>query len=171
MGYLKGILDFFEAQRKIFGICPCCGEIFRLSDIKISYRKSFAKDWYEKLRKQEEKLGQDQMVIEQTLKEIRKKEIDKVRKQYLPRMLSQVDPLFTPLGYYPQDVKAVFDPLDFVIFDGMNREGDVKRVVFMDENSNDEQIRQVQSSIETAVQKGRYDFQSVRLTKDGQIKA
>ncbi|MFM1756945.1 MAG: hypothetical protein RL621_1932, partial [Bacteroidota bacterium] len=31
----EDILIFFEYQRQIFGICPCCGDFFRLSDTKI----------------------------------------------------------------------------------------------------------------------------------------
>ena len=31
----QDMLIFFEYQRQIFGICPCCGDFFRLSDTKI----------------------------------------------------------------------------------------------------------------------------------------
>ena len=29
------IVRFFAVQRSIFGLCPCCGELFRLSDSKV----------------------------------------------------------------------------------------------------------------------------------------
>jgi len=35
---------------------------------------------------------------------------------------------FTPVG----NVKAIFDPIDFVIFDGMNRGEKVRGTMFMD---------------------------------------
>jgi len=163
------LINFFEAQRNIFGICPHCQELFRLSDIKISYKAKFGKDWYDKLQEQEEKLQEEQIKIEETLKKIREKTIEKTRRVYLPKMLMQADPVFTPLGYYPQDVKALFDPIDFVIFDGMNRDDKVNRVVFMDEHNTKDEIRRVQHSIEMAIKHGNYSFQSVRLAKTGQI--
>lgn len=166
---LGNIVNFFEIQRSIFGVCPHCQELFRLSDIKISYRKKFSRDWYDKLEKQEEKIDDEHMKLEETLAAIREKAQEQARRRHLPRMLRQADPVFTPLGYYPQDVKAVFDPMDFVIFDGMNRDGRVRRVVFMDEYSADGRTRQIQSSIENAISKERYGFQSIRLTKDGRI--
>ena len=166
---LSSIMGFFETQRNIFGICPHCQTLFRLSDIKISYRQRFAKDWYDRLLKQDEKIQDEQATIRDTLDEIREKTVERTRKRLLPQMLMQADPIFTPLGYYPQDVKAIFDPIDFAIFDGMNKDGNVRRVVLMDEHSKDEQIQRVQSSVETAIQKGRYGFQSVRLTKTGQF--
>ena len=171
MRRLGNIVNFFAIQRNIFGVCPHCQELFRLSDIKISYRKKFARDWYGNLEKQEEKIDDERMNLEETLAAIREKAQELARQRHLPRMLRQVDPVFTPLGYYPQDVKAVFDPMDFVIFDGMNRAGKVKRIVFMDEYNTDERIRRIQSSIENAISKERYGFQSIRLTKDGRIQS
>ena len=168
---LGDIVNFFEIQRNIFGICPHCEELFRLSDIRISYRKKFARDWYDRLEKQEERIDDERMNLEETLKAIREKAKERARQKYLPGMLKQADPVFTPLGYYPQDVKAVFDPMDFVIFDGMNKAGKVRRMVFMDEYSTDARVRRIQSSIEDAISKERYGFQSIRLTKDGQIQS
>jgi len=162
-------MDFFEAQRNLFGICPHCQTLFRLSDVKISYEQRFPKDWYDRLLEQEKKIQDQQTRIEQTLKDIKERTVERTRKLHLPQMLMRADPIFTPLGYYPQDVKAIFDPIDFAIFDGMNKDGNVRRVVLMDEHSRDEQIQRVQSSVETAIRKGRYGFQSVRLTKTGEF--
>jgi predicted Holliday junction resolvase-like endonuclease len=166
---LSSIVRFFETQRNIFGICPHCQTLFRLSELKISYRRRFAKDWYDRLLEQQEKIEDEQATIRDTLDEIREKAVERTRKRLLPQMLMQADPIFTPLGYYPQDVKAIFDPIDFAIFDGMNREEIVRRVVFMDERTTDERIREIQSSMERAIQRGKYGFQSVRLTKTGQF--
>ena len=163
------LAGFFETQRNIFGVCPHCQTLFRLSDIKVSYKRRFSKDWFDKLQDEEDKIEEEQMRLEETLDEIRSRTIERSRRVHLPKMLRQADPVFTPLGYYPQDVKAIFDPLDFVIFDGMNLHQNVKRIVFVDEQTTNREIRRVQSSIERAICKDRYEFQSVRLTKTGQI--
>jgi quinol-cytochrome oxidoreductase complex cytochrome b subunit len=34
--FLKGMTDFFKAARHLWGRCPSCGELFRLSDVAIS---------------------------------------------------------------------------------------------------------------------------------------
>jgi predicted Holliday junction resolvase-like endonuclease len=166
---IGNLAGFFETQRNIFGVCPHCQTLFRLSDIKVSYQRRFSEDWFDKLQSQQEKVEEEQMKLQETLQEIRRRTVERSRKVHLPRMLRQADPVFTPLGYYPQDVKAIFDPLDFVIFDGMNLHENVKRIVFVDEQTTNSEIRRVQSSIETAIRKDKYEFQSVRLTKTGQI--
>ncbi|MGD0549266.1 MAG: Holliday junction resolvase-like protein [Candidatus Bathyarchaeia archaeon] len=169
MHQIGNLAGFFETQRIIFGICPHCQALFRLSDIKISYKRRFSKDWFDNLQDEEEEAEEERMKLQETLQEIRRKTVERSRRVHLPKMLRQADPVFTPLGYYPQDVKAIFDPLDFVIFDGMNLHQKVKRIVFVDEQTTNSEIRRVQSSIQAAIRKDRYEFQSVRLTKTGQI--
>ena len=52
----QDMLIFFEYQRQIFGICPCCGDFFRLSDTKIYKDERKSTDWLDKLGKEEEKI-------------------------------------------------------------------------------------------------------------------
>lgn len=53
----EDILIFFEYQRQIFGICPCCGDFFRLSDTKIYKDERKSSDWLDKLGKEEAKFN------------------------------------------------------------------------------------------------------------------
>ena len=167
MSIESAFIDFYRTQRNVFGICPRCGELFRLSDIKISYGRKFALDWYDRLLKKDENTAEKEEELEERLRSIREKAVDRARKVQLPRLLGKVDPLFTPLGYYPQDVKAVFDPVDFVVFDGMNRDERVRKVVFMDQQTEDVERQAIQKSIEAAIRKGKYGWETIRLTRAG----
>lgn len=175
VGVMEGASAFiglFKAQRNIFGICPSCGEIFRLSDIKISYRRRFPADWHDKLLAEEERISDKEDELEERLAEIREKATEHARKVLLPRLLRKVDPLFTKLGYFPQDVKAIFDPIDFVVFDGMNRTEKVKRIVFMDHETEDMGQRAIQKSIERTIDKEKYGWETIRISsKTGEMEA
>lgn len=163
-------ISIFKAQRNIFGLCPLCGGIFRLSDTKISYRRKFPIDWYDKLLAEGEKIDENERTLEEELKDIRKKATERARRVLLPKLLRKVDPLFTSLGYFPQDVKAIFDPIDFVIFDGMNRAEEVKRIVFMDQQTENRGQRIIQKSIEKTIEKERYEWETIRISpKTGEM--
>lgn len=170
---MKGSSTFiglFKAQRNIFGLCPMCGEVFRLSEIKISYKRKFPIDWYDKMLAQGEKLDEKEMKLEENLKDIREKATERAKRVLLPRLLRKVDPLFTSLGYFPQDVKAIFDPIDFVIFDGMNRAEKVKRIVFMDQQTENRGQRIIQKSIEKTIEQERYEWETIRISsKTGEM--
>lgn len=170
---MKGASTFiglFKAQRNIFGLCPLCGEIFRLGDIKISYRRKFPMDWYDELLTEEEKITERESKLEEKLREIREKATEHARRVLLPKLLRKVDPLFSKLGYFPQDVKAIFDPIDFVIFDGMNRAEKVKRIVFMDHKTEDREQQIIQKSVERTIDKERYEWETIRISsKTGEM--
>ena len=163
-------IGLFKAQRNIFGLCPLCGEIFRLSEIKISYKRKFPIDWYDKLLAEGEKLDEREMKLEETLRIIREKATERARRVLLPKLLRKVDPLFTSLGYFPQDAKAIFDPIDFVVFDGMNRDENVRRIVFMDHQTENRDQRIIQKSIEKTIEKERYEWETIRISpKTGEM--
>jgi len=165
-------IGFFKAQRNIFGTCPSCGEIFRLSDIKISYQRRFPTDWHDKLLAKDERISDKEDELEEKLAEIREKATEHARKVLLPQLLRKVDPIFTKLGYFPQDVKAIFDPIDFVVFDGMNRTEKVKRIVFMDHETEDTGQRAIQKSIERTIGEERYGWETIRISsKTGEMEA
>lgn len=172
---MKGSSTFiglFKAQRNIFGLCPLCGEIFRLSEIKISYKRKFPIDWYDNLLAEGEKLDEREINLEEKLKIIREKATERARRVLLPKLLRKVDPLFTSLGYFPQDAKAIFDPIDFVVFDGMNRDENVRRIVFMDHQTENRDQRIIQKSIEKTIEKERYEWETIRISsKTGEIEA
>jgi predicted Holliday junction resolvase-like endonuclease len=165
-------IGLFKAQRNIFGLCPLCGELFRLSEIKISYGRKSPVDWYDKLMAEEEKIHEKEDRLEEKLAEIREKATEHARRVLLPKLLRKVDPLFTSLGYFPQDAKAIFDPIDFVVFDGMNRDGNVRRVVFMDHETGNKGQRTIQKSVKRAIDKERYEWETIRISsKTGEVEA
>lgn len=52
------MLKFFTLQRQLFGICPSCGDFFRLSDCKVFVKKKPVSDWMDGLDLKKEKLDQ-----------------------------------------------------------------------------------------------------------------
>ncbi len=50
------LTQFFRTARHLFGRCPSCGHIFRLSDAAISYGANPPRDWLLKLSQQEARL-------------------------------------------------------------------------------------------------------------------
>ena len=59
------IVDYFQAFRSILCVCPSCGELVRLSDLKFTHRGKAPRTWLDahqgkisKLVKREEKFGE-----------------------------------------------------------------------------------------------------------------
>ena len=57
------LIKFFAIQRQIFGVCTCCGEIFRLSDSNVYIKKKPEPDWMNKLNQSNARLDKTEEKI------------------------------------------------------------------------------------------------------------
>jgi predicted Holliday junction resolvase-like endonuclease len=53
-GLLKELTQFFKAARHLWGRCPSCGNLFRLSDAAISFGNEPPADWLRRLQRMQE---------------------------------------------------------------------------------------------------------------------
>ncbi len=67
------LIKFFSYQRQIFGVCPCCGELFRLSDCKVYRKDAPITDWKEKLEKQSAALDRFEKKLDEKMEAMREK--------------------------------------------------------------------------------------------------
>jgi predicted Holliday junction resolvase-like endonuclease len=162
------LIDIFQDFQKVLIICPVCGEIHRLSELKLFYRGKAKLTWLDGIRTKEVKLERAEELFEENWDEIRKKAQEKGRKQ-IPKLLKKCVPAICAHGYYPQDLKTLFDPVDFIIFDGMNLKEKVKRVVLFDGPPYDKRREKIQTSLKKVIKKGNYDWHTVKLDENGRV--
>ena len=161
------LIKFFSYQRQIFGVCPCCGELFRLSDCKVYRKDAPIADWKEKLEKQsfaldrfEEKLDEKMEAMREKAREAGRKEADK--------LIKKVDPVFAPLKLNPDDAKVVFHPIDFLVFNGMKAR-DLKSLILLDSKVKPKKLMTVQESAINAIEKKNYEWLTINVEIDGKI--
>ncbi len=158
----------FQDFQNILVICPHCGEIHRLSEMNIYYKGKIKKTWVDTLRAKEEKIGHMEDLLDEKRDAIKAAAQERGKRQ-LPRLLRRSLPTICARGYFPQDLKVLFDPIDFVIFDGMNLKGKVKQVVLLDGPAHDKRHEKIQISIKQVVRKGNYEWMTVKLDDTGKI--
>lgn len=163
------ILKFFTVQRHIFGICPRSGHFFRLSDCRIFLKEKPALDWMEKLHLQGQKLDEAEIRLDTKEEELRERAREKGRR--LARLaIRKIDPIFTPRKLNPDDAKVIFHPIDYIVFNGMKNAETIKNIVLLDRQAKQANQRSVQRSIERVVERGNYEWLTLRVQESGRIK-
>jgi len=79
------------------------------------------------------------------------------------------EPVFACRGYFAHDVKPLFDPVDYIIFDGINAPSAVTRIVLFDGPALGHARERTQRSIQRALEAGNYEWKTVPMGKDGRI--
>jgi predicted Holliday junction resolvase-like endonuclease len=187
------LLSFYRTEHRIFGRCPHCGDAFRLSEVKLTYGKEPPRDALTTAEQARERLEdqlaemresyEDRMAdrdawwrgrvhgevvkgVEKEKKEIRRQAVAQSRRTTLGRIIERVAPWFSGYGHHPADVRPVFDPVDFVVFDGLYATGEVSDVVFVEFKTGDGKLTSAQRSIREAVARKRVHFEPLRMTRD-----
>ena len=92
------LIKFFTIQRQIFGVCTCCGEIFRLSDANVYIKKKPVPDWLDKFEKSNARLDKAEEKIDSEEGEIREIARQKGRVAAI-KTTKKIDTIFYPNKY------------------------------------------------------------------------
>jgi len=141
----------------------------RLSDLHLKYSGKAPKTWLDEHELDVVSLEKREQLFEEEEKKIREKSIERGRKK-VPLMVKQcLCPEFGKLEYDPYDIKAVMDPVDFVVFDGLNEGEEIRSVTFLSRARSTSDQNTVIETIKRTVSKGKYDWRVARIATNGKV--
>jgi len=200
-GLAKDLVSFFKAARHLWGRCPSCGSVFRLSDAAISSSPEPPRDWLRRLERRQLKLDEREDELGALRDEIddRKRELDELERELrgkerylesnahkrvreilnsdtevqamirdankaavqrsratlLGKLLERVAPCFRRFAYDPRDMRCICDPVDYVLFDGLTVDRQVRQIVFIEVKCGRSRLSGVQRSVREVVENRR----------------
>jgi predicted Holliday junction resolvase-like endonuclease len=165
---ISSVLQFFNLRRKIFGVCPRSGQFFRLSDCALFTSTPPQSDWLDKLDASAARLDLAEQQLqerEETLREAARRQ----GRRLAQALARKIDSVFTPRRLDPDDAKVLFHPVDYLVFRGMKSGPSISDLIFLDRETRDTAHRQVQRSIEKVIERGQYEWLTLRVKDDGTI--
>jgi predicted Holliday junction resolvase-like endonuclease len=159
--------EIFSALAHLMGVCPCCGELFYVSEAHLYYEGHKPRSSLDKLRAEECWLEE----AEQRLGELEGKLRERAARAGLratKRLLRKIDPIFSGSGYDPQDVKVIFNPVTYVVFDGMSQRK-LSRIELLARPPQNGVAERIQSSIEQTISRGNIEFRILRVDDRGTV--
>lgn len=163
-----------EGVQEILVICPCCGDIFRLVDGKLVFPKKPPKaceylslvGLENKFAREDDLLSSSEFEFDEALNAQRHQLTDQGRKQ-AKQSLKEIDPIFSGAGVDPQDVKVIFDPVEYVVFHGLASESGVQFIEFISRSPNSKRQEALIESISKTIKNGDVEFETLRMRNDG----
>lgn len=142
-----------------------------MSDCKVYQEAKAPTDWLDKLEKDERRIDLEEERLTEALEELKQAAREKGRNT-ANRMVKQVDKVFHPQRLNPDDAKVIFHPVDYVVFNGMkdNKTEGLKNILLLDGEKRSTEGKKIQKSIMKAVDKGNYEWITLRVENDGGIK-
>ena len=138
------VLNVMRAEDQIAGYCPRCHELFRMSEVELFYVPDRKKDFLESLRKKEREL-------EERIDDEREDAIKRSRSSLMGKLFESVRPFLPEFNHHPGDLRSIWNPIDFVSFDGLAMNRVVDSITFVEVKSGTSHLSPVERSIQEVV--------------------
>ena len=161
-------LSSFTNNQMILCICPKCRNISRFSDLRIISTKKTPQTWLDGFEK---KLTDFQAKEDDFLSKedaIRKEAAEKARKQLPILIKKSLSDQIASLKFNPYDIKPILYPIDYVIYDGMEK-GAIDNVIFLHNKNKNPKMSELHKSIHTTVENEEYDWKVARISREGNL--
>jgi len=147
----KEIITLLEGNR-FFAECPCCNEQFLLKDAGLFYFNNFTDEAKDLHQQYLEELKE----YETSIKELRKK-ITKTSKigskaVNVGLVLERIAPSMKTFPFNNKDCRSLFDPIDYIVFNGLSGKGSVDKIIFMDIKTGRSGLKGKQKKIKSLVE-------------------
>jgi len=164
---MENLPKAFDEFNSILVICPCCGEISRVSDTRPYLKGAKPHTRFDQLDAESRALDRIEARLEERLERIREKAQERGWKKARGR-LKKLDPTFSGSGLEPQDVKVIFDPVEYVVFDGMTKNA-LRQVLLIGEHAANRIQERIHTSLQQTLKRGNVEFATLRVTEDGRV--
>jgi predicted Holliday junction resolvase-like endonuclease len=160
------LVESFQNLRTILCICPCCGELVKASELHISSHGKAPKTWLDEYETKLHRLEKREKDFEENMAEVKQAAIERGRRKVVERACSCLDSSIACFNYDPYDIKALFHPVDFVVFNGLNAGDGLEDITFLARPRHGDVV---QKSVAEAVKDGSYGWKVARVSDEGGV--
>jgi len=152
-------------EGNLYAQCPCpeCGEQFLLKDSGLFYLDDFsqqAKDLYQQELK---KLKEQEQEIKDARKAIKKTSKVGAQAVNIGFLLERLTPCMQTFPFEHNDCRSLFDPIDYLIFNGLSDQHSVDKIIFMDIKTGQARLSKSQREIRTAVEQRHVSWDTYKM--------
>jgi predicted Holliday junction resolvase-like endonuclease len=142
--------------------CPCCGEPILLKDAGLFYLGDFSSE-AEQLYQQ--KVAECKL-REKQLREKRKKISEKSEVSTtainIGFISERIVPLMKDFSFDRNDCRSLFDPIDYIIFEGLSKKNSVSKILFTEIKTGKANLTGKQKEIRNLVQRKRVTWDTYK---------
>jgi predicted Holliday junction resolvase-like endonuclease len=166
---MNDILFMFQSFRRILCVCPCCGDIVRIGDLTLFYKGKPFKTWLDMYESKILNLERKGEKFDEKEQDIRDKAAEKGRKKVEKRICKMMCSEIMQMKYNPYDIKAIWHPVDYVVFNGMNNKDKVSDITFLSRKNDDVNLNNIRKTVKECVENKKYEWMVARISTDGKM--
>ena len=138
--------------------CPCCEDSHEVGEVDLFHLGDFSPRGEGLYIRYQEELADRQKALRKRRRFIPKDSEERAEATNIGLIFERIAPALGGFGFDRNDCRALFDPIDYVIFQGLSRNGKVDRIVFTDIKTGDAKLKRPQKQVRDVVNKKKVSF-------------
>jgi predicted Holliday junction resolvase-like endonuclease len=134
-----------------YAVCPCCGERVRLSDCGLFYLDEFGTESKEVFEQMQRELEEAAVEFKRRRKQVSFRSELGAKAVNIGFIFERLAPSLPGFRFERNDCRSLFDPIDYIIFEGLSSKGTVSRILFSDIKTGKASLQSKQKEIKAAV--------------------
>jgi predicted Holliday junction resolvase-like endonuclease len=146
----KEVIQLLE-KRGFYAACPACEEKIKLKDSELFYLDEFAdgaREVYEKLQREQ---GERALELKARRKAISASSEIGAQSVNMGLILERLAPCMGTFRFDRNDCRSLFDPIDYLIFEGLSEKDAVSRILFLEVKTGGASLKPTQKQIRSLV--------------------
>ncbi len=150
----KTIIGTLEANR-FYTECPCCSENILLKDAGLFYVDDFSHEAEKLHQKRLEELKLREKELRERPKAITRDSEIRAKAVNIGFILERIAPSTKEFPFDCGDCRSLFDPIDYIIFEGLSKRRSVSKIFFVDIKTGSSRLTAKQRDIRSLVERKR----------------
>ena len=155
----QDLINFLQ-QNGFKANCTTCGDSFMLKDAKLFSVDNFNTDAKKLLNEKKEELKERKEIISKKKSSTQKRVETTTGSVNMGFILERLAPVLEQFPFDKNDCRSLFDPIDYVIFEGLQKTGKVQKIFFVDIKSGKAKLKSNQKAIKQIIEQKKVEFKN-----------
>lgn len=154
---IKKLISFLQ-KSNFLAECSQCGEAMKLKEIDLFALDEFSPEAEERYREIKAEIAERRKELKEKEKKGPERSENTTKHVNLGFIFERIAPTLPDFPFDKNDCRSMFDPIDYVIFDGLHKTGKVEKLFFVDIKSGDARLNKTQKQIKEIVENKKVNF-------------
>ncbi len=155
----QDLINFLQ-QNGFKANCPTCGEGIKLKDASLFSVDNFNARAKQLLNEKKEELKIQREAISKKKTSTQQRVETTTNSVNMGFILERLAPVLEHFPFDKNDCRSLFDPIDYVIFEGLQKTGKVQKIFFVDIKSGKAKLKANQKAIKQMIEQKKVEFKN-----------
>ena len=155
----QDLINFLQ-QNGFKANCPTCGEGIQLKDASLFSVDNFNAQAKKLLNEKKEELKIQREAISKKKSSTQQRVETTTNSVNMGFILERLAPVLEHFPFNKNDCRSLFDPIDYVIFEGLQKTGKVQKIFFVDIKSGKAKLKANQKAIKQMIEQKKVEFKN-----------